>query len=101
MEKNELNRKYELMAILDGRLPVEEKESIGKNTVEAVTKGGGKIVNSQIWLDKHKLSFRLKKSNEATYYLVNFEADSSVIPKIEPLLRLNEKILRYLISQVN
>ncbi len=98
MVKNELVRKYELMVIIDGKLPNEEKEAIGKSVSEAVVKGGGRIVNSQVWLDKHKLTFKIKKCGEGLYYLVNFEADSSSIGKIEPILRLNEKILRYLVS---
>ena len=89
--------KYELMNIVNAQLTTEEKDSIYKQTTDCVIKGGGKIINAQVWLDKHRLAFTIKKCTEATFYLVNFEAASSALQNIRELLRLNENILRSLI----
>ena len=92
--------KYELVVIVDANLSQQEKESVWKECGDVVAKSDGKILNSQVWLDKHKMSFRMKRCWEATYYLINFEALRSGITKIRQLFKLNEKILRFLIIRV-
>jgi len=54
------------------------------------------VINSQLWLEKHKMSFPIKKIWEGAYYLLNLEAQSSAINKMQELLRLNEQVLRFL-----
>jgi len=95
MEKNELTRKYELVVIVDAKLTNEAKESIRKEVTDVINKRGGKVINSQVWLEKHKLTFPIKKCSEGTYYLINFGGKSEIINKIRPILKLNEKILRF------
>jgi len=96
--ENELIRKYELMMIIDSQSNDEDKEKIFKEAVEAVSKSGGKVINNQVWLDKHKLTFEIKKCREGTYYMINFEADGEVNDKIKNILKLNERVLRFKIS---
>ena len=98
--ENELVRKYELMVIIDARLSQDDKNAVFKESTDVVTKNGGKIINSQIWLDKHKLTFPIKKCKEATYYMVNYEADGSVNEKARAALKINERILRYAIEKI-
>ena len=62
MEKNELVRKYELVVIVDAKLTNEVKEAVRKEVTDAINKHGGKVINSQVWLEKHKLTFQIKKS---------------------------------------
>ena len=100
MEKNELIKKYELMIIIDAKLSNEEKELILKTVVEAVNKNGGKVINSRVWLEKHKLTFSVQRCQEGTYYLINFESETPAVNTIHSNLRLNEKILRFVIIRV-
>ena len=57
------------------------------------------VVNSQTWLEKQKFAFEISKKTDGTYYVVNFESESSNIAKIKAGLRLNEKVLRFLVIQ--
>ena len=100
MENNELVRRYELVVIVDARLANEEKESILNSAKDVIAKAGGKVINSQVWLEKHKFSFLIKKCSDGTYYLINFESNASVIAEIRTALKLNEKILRFVIIKV-
>jgi len=100
MEKVETARKYELVIIVDAKLPNEEKEDIRKEAVEVINKAGGKVINSQIWLEKQKLTFLIKKKSEGTYYTINFEAPGTTGDKVRSNLKLNEKILRFTIAKV-
>ncbi len=92
--------KYDLMVIVDGQKTQEQKEAVFKQASEAVTKTGGKIINNQVWLEKHKFHFKIKHCLEGTYYLVKFEAPTSSIEKAKQILRLNDDILRYLFIKV-
>jgi len=89
--------KYEAVIIVDATLAQEEKENIHKQCQEAITKNGGKVINSQIWLEKQKFAFRMKRCPDGTYYLINFEAVSGDIVKIRQNFKLNESILRFAI----
>ena len=89
--------KYELMVIVNSQLPQEEKESIFKQATDCVLKGGGKVINGQVWQDKFKMNFSIKKCQEATYYLINFEGARAAVQGIRDLLRLNENMLRFAI----
>ncbi|MDE2222683.1 MAG: 30S ribosomal protein S6 [Candidatus Omnitrophica bacterium] len=88
--------KYELVYIVDAHAPQSTKDDIAKQVADAAAKTGIKLVNSQLWLERHKMSFPIQKIVEGAYYLLNIEADSSSIPKLHGILRLNEQILRFL-----
>jgi small subunit ribosomal protein S6 len=95
MAQNELLRKYELVVIVDAKLTNDAKEAVRKEVTEMIKKFGGKVINSQIWLEKHKLTFMIKKCSEGTYYVINFEGASSIIAEIKPLLIIHERVLRF------
>ena len=101
MDKKDMMRKYELVLILDAHLGNEAKEEICKEVRDIVQKQGGKVINSQVWLEKHRMTFEIKKCKDGAYYLINYEGDPSVNAKIESVLRLNEKILRYAVLKGN
>jgi small subunit ribosomal protein S6 len=92
--------KYEMVVIVDAVLSQEEKEKINKDVCDTVTKCGGEAINSQVWLDKQKFSFRMKKRTEGTYYLVNFKSPKDALAKIRQILRIHEQVLRFLIVKV-
>ena len=93
--------KYELVVIVDAAISQEEKESIIKDSCNAVTKNEGKVINSQVWIDKQKFAFRMKKRTEGTYYIINFESPASSLVGLRKSLKLNENVLRSLIIKVD
>ncbi|MBF0483220.1 MAG: 30S ribosomal protein S6 [Candidatus Omnitrophica bacterium] len=95
MENKVLIRKYELVTIIDAKLTNDQKEAICKEVVEILQKVDAKVINSQVWFEKHKFSFDIKRCKEGTYYLTNFESPASSISKIRAALRLKEKVLRF------
>jgi len=99
MSNNELITKYELVFIVDAGLTSTDKEALTKEVADVIGKNGGKVINSQVWLEKQKFTFDIKKRKEGTYYLLNYEADGAVNAKIQPLFKLNEKILRFSIEK--
>jgi len=88
--------KYELVYIVDAHAPQSTKDEIAKQVADSLAKTEIKIINSQMWLDRHKMSFPIQKIGEGTYYLLNLEAKTSSIAKLQTNLRLNEQILRFM-----
>ena len=93
--------KYELVYIVDAQLPQQEKEEISRQAVDGINKIEGKVINSNVWFEKQRFTFPMKKIWEGTYYLVNFEAKGPSITKLRQGLRLNERILRSLIIRLD
>ena len=87
--------KYELVYIVDAHAAQGTKDEIAKQVSEALAKSEIKVINSQLWLDRHKMSFLINKIGEGSYYLLNLEAKSSSITKLQSILRINEQILRF------
>jgi ribosomal protein S6 len=91
----------ELVYIVDAHAPQGTKDEIAKQVTDALAKTEVKLVNSQMWLDRHKMSFPIKKIGEGTYYLLSLEAESPNIIKLQSILRVNEQILRLLIVKAD
>ncbi len=89
---------YEAMVIVKGALSEEEGKTLFAQINDAVIKNKGLIVKSAIWSEKRKLIFPIKKQQEGVYYLVNFQAPPEAIKEMRTIYRLNEFILRVLIT---
>jgi len=95
MEKTEIERKYEIIVIVDAKLSPEEQDNILKTVADVVKKEGGRVINSQVWLEKNKFTFQIKKVNEGKYYIFNIMTKAASISKMRSIFRLNERILRF------
>ena len=101
MENTATLKKYELVVIIDAHLPNDQKEAVCKEVKDATQGAGAKVINSQVWMERHKFTFQIKKHKEGTYYLINLESDGSMNSKIRDELRLKENILRFAITKVD
>ncbi len=90
---------YEAMFLIDAKLGGKTTDAIFDQIKEPITKNEGNIISSRIWAEKRRLNFPIKKHQEATYYLVDFQLQPTLIDKIKQSYRLNENILRVLITR--
>ena len=88
--------KYEFVYIIDAHAPQGTKDEITRQVGDAAAKSDVKIINSQIWLERHRMSFPIGKVSDGTYYLLNIEAPAPSVNKLQALLKLNEQVLRFL-----
>ena len=91
-------KKYEAMFILKPDLNEEAKKTLFNQLGEAITKNGGSVTQASVWTEKKKLYFPLKKQHEGLYYLVNFSSPTEAVVKINHAYKLNEDVLRVLIT---
>ncbi len=92
--------KYEAMFIIKPDLPEEEKKGLFSQINDAVTKNNGSVTGASVWAERKKLYFPLKRYHEGLYYLMNFSVLPVAIKEIRHTYKLNENILRVLISAV-
>jgi small subunit ribosomal protein S6 len=99
---------YEAMLLIMPDLPEQERKNVFNQISQTISSKGGKVENADIWADRRKLTFNIratltsggvKKFNEALYYLVNFKLDPTLISQLKQDLKLNDVILRFLITK--
>ena len=88
-------RNYEIMYILKSDLDEEARKNVNEELAKIITNNGGKIVNEESWGLK-KLAYPIEKKTTGFYQLVEFEADPTVIAKLEVNYRRDERVLRFL-----
>lgn len=91
--------KYEAMIIVKPDLSEEERKVLFSQINDAIAKNEGKVSQASVWLEKRKLYFPLKKYRDGLYYLINFSVEPGTITEIRQTYRLNENILRALITR--
>ncbi len=92
--------KYEVMIIIKPDLSEEEKKALFGQISDAITKSEGKVNQANIWSERRKLYFPIRRQREGVYYLVNFNVAPSAIVQIRHTYTLNENILRALITRL-
>lgn len=92
--------KYEALFIVKPELSGDELKGLFRQIDETVTKHHGVISQSGLWAEKKKLSFPIAKHNEGIYYLVNFTLPPLAVKDIRHTYKLNENILRVLITKL-
>ena len=91
-------KKYEVMLIVRPDLAEEEKKTLFNQIGEAVAKFGGTLNTAAVWSEKKKLCFPIKKRDEGTYYLINFQMPPLAVKDLKHAYQLNENILRVLFT---
>jgi len=92
--------KYEAMFIIKPDLSEEEKKALFNQINDSVTKNNGDIAQASIWSEKKKLTFPIKKCQDGLYYLMDFSIAPQAIKEMTHAYKLNENILRVLITRI-
>ena len=86
---------YETVFILTPVLSdAQMKEAVEKFT-KVLTDNGATIVNEELW-GLRKLAYPIQKKSTGFYTLVEFDADSTIVKKLETAFRRDERVLRFL-----
>ena len=93
--------KYEAMLIVKPDLSDEDKKTLFKQIDEAIIKNSGLVTQSGVWAERRKFYFPIKKSMEGIYYLAAFTAPAPAIKELRNTYKLNENILRVLITRMD
>ena len=87
--------RYETVFILTPVLSdVQMKEAVEKFS-KVITDNGGSIVNTEEW-GLRKLAYPIAKKSTGFYTLIEFDADTQSIKKLETAFRRDERVIRFL-----
>jgi len=89
---------YEGLFIIKPEITEEAVKNIYKMISDNVAKNGGSVKKEDIW-GKRQLAYPVKKCKEAYYYKLDFTAPTAAIAKLEEICRLNDDILRTMITR--
>lgn len=90
-------RKYELAYIADPDLDQEGLEALEARVIGWIEAADGVVGEIDRW-GKRKLAYSIKHKSEGVYTIVSAEMQPDSSAKIEQDLRINEQILRYMIT---
>ena len=90
-------RAYELVFIVHPDLDESGLKELIEKVKSWVTDSGGQVSKVDIW-GKRRLAYSLRKQKEGQYVLLETQITPSFCAQLERNLRLQESILRYLLS---
>lgn len=92
--------KYELMYIVSGQVADDEILKLTDEVKKFIEGAGGRIEKHED-LGKRKLAYPIKKTRNANYILVNFDAGADKINDLEHKLRTTLTIIRHLLINMD
>ena len=87
--------KYESIIIVNPNVDEEGLKSLEERFTGLINENGK--VESVENMGKKKLAYEIKKFNEGTYLLFNFESKPSAIAEIERVYRITDEILKHIV----
>lgn len=86
---------YETIFITDPDIPEEDLDKITERLTGIVDNFNGKIIRVTKW-GRKKLAYRVKKRSKGYYFILNFLGDRDLTTELERVLKLDDRILKYL-----
>lgn len=91
---------YEGLFIIDPDLGLEAVKGVHETIAELIKKQGGSLSDVQEW-GKRRLAYLLKRKKEGIYVMIHFAMDPASLQRLQYQLRLNERLLKFMITVVN
>ena len=93
-------REYELIYIVHPDVDESAFNEIIERVNDWITKGGGEVVNTDLW-GKKKLAYPIRKQEEGLYVFMLIKTDPSFGVELERDLRLLEPVMRFSLISTN
>ena len=90
-------RSYEIMLAINPQLEDKELDSLLDKLKKLITHTKWEITKTNKW-GKRILAYEIKDFTEAIYVVLNFNVDEKNIPELERVMKLEERIIRYLLT---
>lgn len=85
---------YETIFIMNNQITKEEQQAVIDRITNYI-KENGKIVKEDD-IGARKLAYEVKKQKEGYYYLIEFEANPSVIDELQRIYRITDAVLKFI-----
>ena len=92
--------KYEITIIIDDKATSASKKSMGKKIADIVDGLKGKVLKTDDW-GKKEFAYKLRGKESGVYLHFELELNSAKIADFKSALRLEDKIISYLLIKSN
>lgn len=92
--------KYELAVVVSAKIEDEERAAVVDKCKALIERFGGTITNVDDW-GKRRLAYEIRKTREAFYYFIQFDAEPTAPAEIESRVRIMDNVLRYLVVRAD
>ncbi len=89
---------YEVVYVLAPDLEEEQVEEQHNQVKAVIERFGGEAGEIDVW-GKRRLAYEINDYQEGTYAIRNFQGNSEVISELERVFRMDDSVLRYLVSR--
>lgn len=86
---------YEMVVVFKPNLEEDQRKVALDRLFDAIN-ANGKVGEIDEW-GQRKLAYEINYIKEGHYYIVNFEADPSVIKEVERRSQIQDSIIRYMV----
>ena len=93
-------KKYELLFLIDSSIENQKIEGLVAKFNDLIKANGGNVVEVNNW-GKRKTAYEVNKKWEGFYSLINFEAPPELIKELERVLRIDERVMKFLVVKVD
>ncbi len=91
--------KYQLLFIIDNSIDDEAKDAVIEKFSSLIQELGGTVGMLDKW-GTRKYAYPINFKNEGYYVLMQFEADPTVPAEIDRQMRINDNVVRQLITKM-
>lgn len=95
-----MNRKYEIGFIVNPEASEEDVKKVVDSVVDIITTAGGTVEKIDEW-GRRKFAYPIEKHNEGIYVFIHTEVVGSAFKDIERRLKLNEKVMRFVVLRLD
>jgi small subunit ribosomal protein S6 len=97
-------RQYELYLVIDAEAEEEDVSATVERMTQLISAGDGEQGGEVIKVEargKRRLAYPVKKKVEGHDIILHFQTPPQALPEMERVLKLDEKVLRYLIVRTD
>ena len=93
-------RRYELMLVIRPDAPDDAVQALIDRQTRTIVTAGGQIIKVSPW-GRRRLAYKIGPHNEASYFIIVFDAPSEAVAELERGLNITEEVLRHLVTRVD
>lgn len=91
---------YECMFLLDTNKMAGDEAGTIKQLQGLIERNHGEVLASRRWMESSKLAYPVQGQKRGLYWLIYFRCEGQYMTDVETDFRLNELVLRYMITKV-
>lgn len=100
LSKTQLKRPYEVVVIMHPDATLDDQKEVFRKNKGIIESGKGSVNSLETW-GKRTLANPIGKLKKGVYFHSTFEADPATINELERVMRISDKVLRFMHTRLD